>query len=243
MRRSLVLAAVLLGVGAPARAYMCPPDYRPYVDLAWLDESAGFVAVGEAAVMLAMDGDCKHRYAVPAADLRVSVAHSADGPFEPIAIEQRGKVFAWRPRADGVWFVRVERKPAARVTAPAPAGAVVVAYERAARMKAMMILPSLQGGLVGRVALTPIVETDGDWLLPHVLLPAAGPDDAIAVRLPRGRYLARDAIVDRSRTDDGVRRIHLLALTSGQSGTLDVVADGDVHLAMHKVCRMPMPRR
>jgi hypothetical protein len=102
-----IFSGALLGavsVDAAAHAYVCPPDYRPYVEVAWPDETAGFAAG---------------------------------------AIEQRGKVFAWRPRADGVWFLRVERKASARAPARAPAGAVVVAYERAARVKATVV-PSLR---------------------------------------------------------------------------------------------------
>ena len=79
-------------------------------------------------------------------------------------------------------------------------------------------------------------------LKPHIFLPAPGPEGAIATRLPRGRYLAREAVVDRSRTDDGVRRIHLLALSTGQIGRLEIVDDGDVTLVMHQICRMPVPR-
>ena len=53
----------------------------------------------------------------------------------------------------------------------------------------------------------------------------------------------REAFVDRrSRTDHGVRRVDLVTTPAGQSGTLEIAGDGEARLAMHAICRMPVPR-
>jgi len=235
------VSAWLSFAAGPARAQTCPPTYAPFLELAWAEGGTGFVASRHAVVMVAMDGDCKHRYPVPAAELRVSAARKTSGPFEPVTIERRGKLFAWRPSAAGLWYLRVDRKTGGR-PAPATAGAIVVAYEPEARVNARLIL-SLDGKLREGIALLPLAEPDErppaerdccTWLMPYQFVGRPPASGEISLRLPPGRYLARESFIDR-------RRRELMPLTTGQSGVLDVVSDGDVRLTMHAIERLPRP--
>ena len=111
-RISVATLAALIAFAAfdePTHADQCPPDFTPYIDVHWATDATGFVPVGRAAVMVAIDGDCNVRSAVPAAALRVYVSRTESGTFRPVAIERRGELFAWRPPAPGIWFVRVGR--------------------------------------------------------------------------------------------------------------------------------------
>jgi hypothetical protein len=202
--------------------------------------------------MSAMGGDCKYPSSVSSAELLVFAARSAGGPFEPVAIERRGKLFAWRPSAPGLWYLRVDRRSAGL---PAErGGAIVVAYEPEAGVNAQLTI-LVDGRMREGIALLPAVEPDEqrpddrdccDWLMPYLFLRRPTASGAIAMRLPRGRYVARESHIERGYDRDGksgrIWRVRLWPLIDGQSGTVDVAGDGDVHLTLHAIERLPRPR-
>jgi len=251
-RISVATLAALIAFAAfdePTHADQCPPDFTPYIDVHWATDATGFVPVGRAAVMVAIDGDCNVRSAVPAAALRVYVSRTESGTFRPVAIERRGELFAWRPPAPGIWFVRVGRIANGRPPRT-DGGAIVLAYEPTTQAR-VRFQTSAGGQPRGEgVALRPIVVLEvGDharagprvsWLEPFLFLPYPL---AVEVRLPRGRYGAHEGHSASFRADDtrgAPRRVEFFATSDARTGAVDIVSSGDGALDLQRMCEIPL---
>jgi len=257
---SVATLAALIAFAAfaeTAHADPCPPDFTPYIDVQWTTSRTGIVPVRQPAVMVAIESDCNDRFAVPATELRVAASRTLAGKFRPVAIERRGKLFAWRPPGPGVWFLRVGRSSESSESSddrsPMDGGAIVVVYEPVDQVRARFEI-SRGGPRSGDgVVLQPVLDLEADdgpsarviWREPFLFLPYPAAGLTVAKQLPRGRYLAREGVPENDSADEArgaPRRVDFFARSDAKRGTVEITSSGDVPLELHRVCKIPRRR-
>ena len=251
---SVATLAALIAFAETAHADPCPPDFTPYIDVQWTTSRTGIVPVGQPAVMVAIESDCNDRFAVPATELRVAASRTLSGKFRPVAIERRGKLFAWRPPGPGVWFLRVGRSSeSSDDRSPMDGGAIVVAYEPADQVRARFEIARGGPRNGDGVVLQPVLDLDADdgpsarviWREPFLFLPYPAAGLTVEKQLPRGRYVAREGVPENGSADDArgaPRRVDFFARSDAKSGTVEITSSGAVPLELHRVCKIPVRR-
>jgi hypothetical protein len=248
--RRFALALLTMTVSAVvaerrAHAYGCNDFFHAYIGVMWAGTGSGYVPVGGDAVMFAHDGDCKVRFSVPPDEVVVSAARKVDGPYEPTAIQKMGKLFAWRPPSEGLWFLRIERVTPRGSGPKSPGTAVVVAYppndmvhvkltlDGSSEPPGLLGLFPVLGPEVERLSATGAFE---QWAKPHLVLKRSAGSRTIAARIPRGTYRAGEARRLTWKLDDRQSSPTSILVDEPRKGLrsapFDVKSDGEVRLEL-----------